>query len=110
MICTGLLLSADRGTAAPFYDAVGNDDFVGAEIWVFRVIDDLVGGFLAQLEGIDVYCGQLGRGQLGIEGIVEGDDGKIPGDGQSFLDAGPFQSQSQNVITDHKGRGAVFLA
>ena len=67
-------------------------------------------GLLAQLIGIDGNSGQLGRGQLAVEGIVEGDDGEISGDGQSGCGTGPFQNQSQKVIADNECGGPVFPA
>lgn len=98
---------SDPFAAVPLYDPVRNHDFGGELVRVFQIAQELIGGFLAQLDGIDVHRGELGRCQLGVQGIVEGDDGHILRDGQLHPCADPFQSQGQHIIADHEGCGPV---
>ena len=88
-------LCIDPGAAAALHNPVGNNGSGGPQVGIFQIGDDLGCGLLAQLIGIDGNSGQLGRGQLAVEGIVEGDDGEISGDGQSGCGTGPFQNQSE---------------
>ena len=88
-------------------DGVGNDDLGGGQVGVFHMVDDLVCRLLTQEEGVDIHGSELRGGQLGIEGIIEGDDGDVIGDPQALLDADPFQRQGENIIADHEGRGPI---
>lgn len=88
-------------------DGVRNDDLGGGQVGVFHMVDDLVCRLLTQEEGVDIHGSELRGGQLGIEGIIEGDDGDVIGDPQALLDADPFQRQGENIIADHKGRGPI---
>ena len=46
---------------------------------------------------------QPGReGKLGVEGIVEGNDGNVVRNGKPHLGAYPFQGQCQQIVTDNK--------
>ena len=68
---------------------MGNDDFCGTEIGVLQIVDDLHGGFLTQLIGVDVNCGKLGGCQFAVKRIIESDDGNIIRNGEIQLVAGP---------------------
>ena len=51
----------------------------------------------------------MGRSQLGQERIVEGYDGYILGNTKSFLHTHTLQPNSQEIVADDKGGGAVGL-
>ena len=100
-----LLVFHQPAAAVALDDGMGNDDLGGGQVGIFHMVDDLVCRLLTQEEGVDIHGSELGGGQLGIEGIVEGDDGDVIGDPQSLLEAYPLQRQRQHIVADHEGRG-----
>ena len=57
-------------------------DLCCQQIRVLDVVDGLAGGLHAQLIGVHIHGGQLGAGDAGEQGIVEGNDGKVLRDAQ----------------------------
>ena len=86
-----------------------HNDFGGHQVRVFYMVDQLGSRFDPQLVGIDVHGGQLRGSNPRKQGVVEGDDRQIPGDGNPFLCADPLQRDSQDIVAGYDGRRAVFL-
>ena len=63
--------------AGTHHQSVGNDDLGCHQIGILGVVECLGNRFITQLEGIDLYRGELGRSKLGKQGIVERNDGNI---------------------------------
>ena len=100
-------LSLHPSAAVPLDQIMGHDDLGGQQVRVLDVVDHLRGGLDPQLEGIDIDGGQLGGGEPGEQGVVEGNDGQILRDGEPGLNADPLQGYGQDIVADHDGRGPV---
>ena len=93
--------------AVPLNDAVGDNDLGGHQIGVLHVADHLCCGLCSQLEGIDIHGGELGGGQTGEEGVVEGENGDISRYGKPHFHAHPLYCHRQDIVADQDGAGRL---
>lgn len=77
------------------------------QVRVFDMADHLGGGLNAQLKGVYVHRGKGRAGNLGEQGVVEGDDRQILRNRQVHLQTQALQAGGQDVITHQNSRGAV---